>query len=218
MSPEFQPVNRHTCGANSSQCITVVGLSPGIRPVGAGLCPPTWVAGANSSATEVSPEPSPAGHRDGSTWGRDATGPEPTPAPRWSRPPQTKPHAPNPSPQPSHKLVWDGSLLRLVGEKGFFFILPSLFRAYSRSSTLFWFWRRRHSAWRTPGLWDRTQGITGRRLSIISHLPRLSNLVTPLGYLSSSPVVELFRVMATPNHPLPSLIRGMVVVTCRRGC
>jgi hypothetical protein len=92
------------------------GLSPGIRPVVAGLCPPTWVAGANSSATEVSPEPSPAGHRDGSMWGRDATGPEPTPAPRWSRSPPTKPHAPNPSPQPSHKLVWDGSLLQLAGE------------------------------------------------------------------------------------------------------
>jgi hypothetical protein len=61
------------------------GLSPGIRPVGARLCPPTWVAGANSSATEVSPEPTPAGHRDGSMWGRDATGPEPTPAPRWFR-------------------------------------------------------------------------------------------------------------------------------------
>jgi hypothetical protein len=83
--PEFQPINRHTCGANSSLCITVVGLSPGIRPVGAGLFPPTWVAGANSSATEVSPEPTPAGHRDGSMWGRDATGPEPTPAPRWFR-------------------------------------------------------------------------------------------------------------------------------------
>jgi hypothetical protein len=115
-------------------CITVVGLSPGIRPVGAGLCPPTWVAGANSSATEVSPEPTPAGHRDGSTWGRDATGPEPTPAPRWSRPPQTKPHAPNPSPQPSHKLVWDGSLLRLAGE-GLMLITPRslpLLRTYSR--------------------------------------------------------------------------------------
>jgi hypothetical protein len=106
--PEFQPVNRHTCGANSSLCIAVAGLSPGIRPVGAGLCPPTWVAGANSSATEVSPEPSPAGHRDGSMWGRDATGPEPTPAPRWSRPPQTKPHAPNPSPQPSPYKVMRG--------------------------------------------------------------------------------------------------------------
>jgi hypothetical protein len=122
--PGVSALNRHTCGANSSLCIAVAGLSPGIRPVGAGLCPPTWVAGANSSATEVSPEPSPAGHRDGSMWGRDATGPEPTPAPRWSRPPQTKPHAPNPSPQPSHKLVWDGSLLQLAGE-GFLFILPS---------------------------------------------------------------------------------------------
>jgi hypothetical protein len=64
--------------------------------------------------------------------------------------------------------------------RGFLVYLPSLFRAYSRSSTLFWFWRRRHSAWRTPGLWDRTQGITGRRLTVIPHLPRLSNLVTPL--------------------------------------
>jgi hypothetical protein len=42
-------------------CITVAGLSPGIRPVGAGLCPPTWVAG-------VTPAPP--------MWGRDATGPE----------------------------------------------------------------------------------------------------------------------------------------------
>jgi hypothetical protein len=112
--PGVQPLNRHTCGANSSLCIAVAGLSPGIRPVGAGLCPPTWVAGANSSTTEVSPEPTPAGHRDGSTWGRDATGPEPTPAPRWSRPPQTKPHAPNPSPQPSpYKVMWGREPIRL---------------------------------------------------------------------------------------------------------
>gem|GEM_PF-4180655 len=64
-------------------CITVAGLSPGILPVGAGLCPPTWVAGV-------------------------------TPAPRWSRSPPTKPHAPNPSPQPSpYKVMWGREPIRL---------------------------------------------------------------------------------------------------------
>jgi len=60
------------------------GPPTGIRPVEARLCPPTWVAGDSSSATEVSPEIAPAGHLDGSMWGRDATGPEIAPTPRWS--------------------------------------------------------------------------------------------------------------------------------------
>jgi hypothetical protein len=80
-SPEFQP-STAIHAESPLPCITVAGLSPGIRPVGARLCPPTWVAGDSSSATEVSPEIAPAGHRDGSMWGRDATGPEIAPTPR----------------------------------------------------------------------------------------------------------------------------------------
>jgi hypothetical protein len=96
-------------------CITVVGLSPGIRPVGAGLCPPTWVAGV-TPAPRRHPRSHPCGTPGRFHVGQRRNGAGVTPAPRWSRSPPTKPHAPNLSPQPSHKLVWDGSLLQL--EKG----------------------------------------------------------------------------------------------------
>ena len=50
--------------------------------------------------------------------------PEPTPAPRWSRPPQTKPHAPNPSPQPSHKKSAGREPMKARG-RGFLVYHPS---------------------------------------------------------------------------------------------
>jgi hypothetical protein len=83
-------------------CITVAGLSPGIRPVGAGLCPPTWVAGV-TPAPRRHPRSHPCGTPGRFHVGQRRNGAGVTPAPRWSRSPQTKPHAPNPSPQPSHK-------------------------------------------------------------------------------------------------------------------
>jgi hypothetical protein len=136
LSPEFQPVNRHTCGANSSLCITVVGLSPGIRPVGAGLFPPTWVAGV-TPAPRRCPRSHPSRTGDGSMWAETPRG-RSTAAPRWSRPPQTKPHAPNPSPQPSHKLVVGREPVTARG-RGFLVYFPSFSplcsRASSRTST-----------------------------------------------------------------------------------
>jgi len=80
--PETVLNSLHTCGASSSLCMVAFRLlraSALLEPVSV---PPTWVAGDSSSATEVSPEIAPAGHRDGSTWGRDATGPEIAPTPR----------------------------------------------------------------------------------------------------------------------------------------
>jgi len=135
--PEFQP-STAIHAESPLPCITVAGLSPGIRPVGAGLCPPTWVAGV-TPAPRRHPRSHPCGTPGRFHVGQRRNGAGVTPAPRWSRSPPTKPHAPNPSPQPSHKLVWDGSLLQLAGE-GFLFILlsfsPLCSRASSRTSTL----------------------------------------------------------------------------------
>jgi hypothetical protein len=128
------------------------------------------------------PQPKrPRGHpqraRDGSAWGGSTTGAGPPSAPRWSRisdqAPSTKPLS-LPSP---YKVMWGREPFTARG-RGFLVYFPSfspfLLRAYSRSLTPFQgFWRRRHSAWRTPGLWGRRQVLPRiRGILTRSHLPK----------------------------------------------
>jgi hypothetical protein len=71
--PETDLNSRHACGASPSLCMVAFRLLQASALLGPASVPPHgW------------PEIAPAGHRDGSMWGRDATGPEIAPAPRWS--------------------------------------------------------------------------------------------------------------------------------------
>ena len=120
--------------------------SPGIRPVGAHLLTPMRVARAPQ--------------QDGGRlrMGRRCHGGAGTAAPRWSRPPQTKPSGAKPLSPPSHKKPVGREPFTAHWREGFPVYLPSFSPFCSELKPLFvplFSWRPGGGvspAWRTPGL------------------------------------------------------------------